>query len=113
MVWGVENDRPFQNRGWCCSEFAIARYANRIVNLTDAAVQAVLESRDWPSGDTVESGKMYADMMRLTHDQAEDGQDGLTYNQTLGVSFTSKGDRTAVRYNFFKMTMQASDIGLD
>ena len=55
---------------------------------------------------------MYADMMQTTHDKSENGHDGLTYHGTKGVSFTNKGDRAAVKWNFFKMTMKAADIGL-
>ena len=46
---------------------------------------------------------MYADMMRLSCDPADDGKDGLAHGAAKGVSFTNKGDRAAVKYNFFKM----------
>ena len=44
-------------------------------------------------------------MMALSCDLADDGKDGLSYDPRKGVNFTNKGDRAAVKYNFFKMTM--------
>ena len=111
----------------CCS------YNKRIANLSDPAVQDVLKSREWPRGGTAEACRMYAEMMRLSCDPADDGKDGLTHDAAKGVSFTNKGDRAAVkyavrlppcgpvslirslavrRYNFFKMTMSKESIGL-
>ena len=114
-VWGRVNVRPYQQRGWCCAEFAVARYAGRIANLHDPAVRAVLESREWPCGGTAEACRMYADLMRLSSDPGDDGRNGLWYDPVKGVGFTQKGDREAVKYNFVKMTMAleepaASDV---
>jgi len=111
-VWGVENPTPYQNRGWCVAEFAIALYSGRIKNLDDDPVKKVFASREWPSGGTVGSCQMYADIMKLTTDRDEAVRDGLKYDDTKGIRFTSKGDRGAVKWNFFKMTMKAADIGL-
>ena len=111
-VWGIVNDRPYRNRGWCCAEFAVARYNGRIANLDNPCVQAVLNSREWPAGNTAEACRMYAEMMRLSCDPADDGKGGLTHDSAKGVSFTFKGDRAAVKYNFFKMTMNKESIGL-
>ena len=109
---GVLNARPYHNRGWCCAEFAIALYNKRIVNLGDADVQTVLRSREWPSGGIVEACRMYGEMMGSSNDVTDTGVDGLTYDPGKGVSFTSKGDRQAVKYNFFKMTMVKKGLGL-
>ena len=111
-VWGMVNDMPYRNRGWCCAEFAIARYNNRIVNLDDPVVQKVLKSRDWPTGDAAKSCAMYEDMMKLSCKMEDDGRDGMTYDSENGVNFTAKGDRAAVKYNFFKMTMSRESIDL-
>jgi len=115
-VWGDINNRPYHNRGWCCAEFAVARYSNRIANLHDPSVQAVLQSRQWPSGGTAESCAMYADMMtRTTVEEMSKSlanHSELTYDPHFGVDFTSNGDRDAVKYNFFKMTMSKDSIGL-
>lgn len=115
-VWGDINNRPYQNRGWCCAEFAIARYCSTIRNLSDPDVQAVLKSRVWPAGGTAESCRMYAEMMtRTTVEEMSTSlalRSELTYDSALGVDFTSKGDRDAVKYNFFKMTMSKESIGL-
>ena len=91
--WGFENTRPYEKRGWCCSEFAIALANKRIVNLGDPAVQSVLHSRRWPKS-VVE----YADMM-----------DESLPDETR-IEFTHKGDRAVVKYNFFKMTMNKHSL---
>jgi len=93
-VWGMVNDRAYENRGWCCAEFAIARKCDRIANLSNPAVQRVLACRRWP--ETVDD---YAHMM------SED----LPVDQR--VEFTAKGDRAVVKYNFFKMAFGRA--GLD
>ena len=111
-VWGMINSRPYQNRGWCCAEFGIARYCGTIANPHDPAVQRVLKSREWPAGGTADACRMYAEMMVLSCDLADAGKDGLTYDAAKGVNFTSKGDRAAVKYNFFKMTMSKESLGL-
>lgn len=85
-VWGDINDHPYQQRGWCFAEFSIALKHNRISNLHDDNVQAVLKSRPWPK--TVAE---YATMMR-------DDQPAH-----LRIRFTSKGDAAKVKYNFFRM----------
>ena len=100
-VWGLINQRAYERRGWCASEFSIALYNNRIANLDDEAVQHVLKSRGatgWP-----QSIAEYSEMMRYTCDTKP--SDGLVHDATLGVDFTHKGDRAVVLYNFFKMTM--------
>ena len=99
--WGASNDRPYETRGWCCVEFAIALYNNRIANLEDAEVQHVLQCRPWPDGDPKQSTQAYADLMDPNAPEAE------------CVMFTDKGDRSAVQYNFFKMTLHPKDLVRD
>lgn len=89
----------------------MALYNGRIANLSEPMVQAVLNSRVWPQGTTAQSCTIYADMMQLSCDPADDGKTGLTYHPKMGVNFTSKGDRDAVKYNFFKMTMTKDGLG--
>ena len=101
-VWGMVNLRPYERRGWCASEFSIARFNARIANWSDAAVQQVVVSRGsvgWP-----ESIAEYAEMMKYTSERDSE-KDGLVYDAERGVDFTNKGDRAVVLYNFFKMTM--------
>lgn len=100
QVWGGTNTCPYANRGWCCAEFAIAKKAKRIINLSDPEVQRVLHARQWP--ETIEE---YAQMMAHTTRREYAGKNGLLYHETLGVDFTFRGDRDAVKYNFFKMTV--------
>ena len=35
-----------------------------------------------------------------------------TNDPAKGVNFTNKGDRAAVKYNFFKMTMSKASLGM-
>ena len=70
----------------CFAEFAIALKCGRICNLEDEAVQAILNSRPWPT--TVSE---YAEMMMPTQPEK------------LRIKFTQKGDAAKVKYNFFKM----------
>ncbi|CAK0788078.1 unnamed protein product [Prorocentrum cordatum] len=108
-VWGVINEVPYENRGWCCAEFSIALYstshqpAARIINLGDPSVQRVLtQSRKWPTNVTE-----YAEMMKYTLNSPTSAEqaEGLKQDKSLGVNFTAKGDRSFVKYNFFKFTM--------
>ena len=102
-VWGLVNLVPYQNRGWCCSEFSIALYCGIIKNLNDPDVDEVLRSRTWP-----QSNSAYAKMMAFTSkEQNVDAE--LQYDPVLGVDFTNKGDRSVVRYNFFKMALTHMD----
>ena len=90
-AWGRVNTLPYGERGWCCAEFSVAHKNNRIVNLDDPEVKEVLATRGWPS--TVDE---YAAMMD------EDAK--------RPVRFTSKGDRSVVLYNFYKMTDRWSHL---
>ena len=101
-VWGMPNTRAYEKRGWCASEFAIARKNNRIKNLNDPDVQRVLASRPWP-----ETNDDYAEMM--TYTDSPSPPQGLVYEPSLAVDFTNKGDRDVVKYNFYKMSSLAHD----
>ena len=90
-AWGRVNSLPYCDRGWCCAEFSVAHKNNRIVNLDDPEVKEVLAMRGWPA--TVDQ---YAEMMDETAKRP--------------VRFTSKGDRSAVLYNFYKMTDRWSQL---
>ena len=82
--WGLVNTLPYEARGWCCSEFSIARSNGRIANKHDLAVQALEDvPHGWPA--TVHE---YEAMMR------EDA--------TPKVRFTSSGDEEVVKFLFFK-----------
>ena len=83
-AWGRVNPDPYENRGWCCSEFTIAKFNGTIVNDDRADVQAVLNARTWPS--TVLE---YAEMMAATGE--------------LAVRFTKKGDADVVRFLFYRV----------
>ena len=107
-VWGMVNTKLYHNRGWCCAEFAIASYCGIIKNLSDPDVATVLASREWPKDNA-----SYAEMMRLTGSKEVAAADPeLSHHPTMGVDFTNKGDRAAVKYNFFKMTMSKDSLGM-
>ena len=98
------NLKRYQNRGWCCAEFSIALYCGIIRNLDDPDVAEVLKSREWPNDNA-----SYANMMRQTsRPEVANADAELTYHPEMGVDFTNKGDRAAVKYNFFKMALSMS-----
>jgi hypothetical protein len=78
--WGRVSPLPYQNRGWCCSEFTIALYNRRILNTMDSGVAQLL-GRSWPK--TVAE---YDQMMR----------------PDSGVEFTKRGDADLVKFLFFR-----------
>jgi hypothetical protein len=80
--WGRVSPLPYQNRGWCCSEFTIALYNRRILNTMDDSVAQLTymdSGRPWPK--TVPE---YDQMMRS------------------GVEFTKRGDADLVKFLFFR-----------
>merc|ERR1712048_999362 len=81
-AWGFTKSFGYENAGWCCAEFSIAKRNGTIVNLEDADVQRVLHTRVWPT-----TAAEYQAMM---------------YDDEEPVLFTNKGDKEAVRFNFFK-----------
>merc|ERR1712083_783259 len=82
---------PYEQGGWTCAEFAVAKASGTIANLDDPDVQFLLGARAWPT--TVVE---YAAMM--------------DENGKLPVFFTKKGDREAVRFNFYKFTHNPGDV---
>ena len=88
-AWGRVSNDPYHNRGWCASEYSIARSNGRICNRSDDPRDPVLHvesKRPWP-----DTPYEYVDMMKERWDGGE-----------LKVNFTKKGDRSVVAYNFFK-----------
>jgi hypothetical protein len=86
--WGRSSDRPYQQRGWPCSEYAIARSCGRIVNADDAWVKKVEASRKWPT-----TLAEYSQMLS----EAEEP-----------VVFTRSGDEEIVKFLFFKFCIGLS-----
>ena len=87
--WGRVKRTSYEQSGWCCAEYSIARYNGRIANPDDEAVREVEQSRNlcggWPTS--------VAEYKAMMSDDAE-----------FPVYFTDKGDRSVVAYNFFKMS---------
>jgi hypothetical protein len=83
-MWGFTNTDAYERRGWCVAEYSIARLCGRIKNGGNPKVRAIDAWRKWP-----ETVSEYATMMEETGERE--------------VSFTCKGDREVVKYNFFKM----------
>jgi len=77
-------EEVYEKRGWCCSEYAIARYCDTLENRGHPELQDVEKEQQWPTD--VEG---YAALM----------------NGENKVNFTSKGDRVVVQFNFFKMCL--------
>ena len=73
-----------------CAEYSVARKNGTIVNSHHPAVRAIELARKWP--DTLAE---YADMM--------------DENAELPVSFAKKGDRDAVRFNFYKYSYNVTE----
>lgn len=49
-AWGIYNPEAYNTRGWCCSEYSIARFTSRIVRSVDPQrLQEIEDSRRWPS----------------------------------------------------------------
>lgn len=89
--WGFCKSIPYHRGGWTCAEYCVARKNGTIANLDDPDVVAVESSRQWPT-----SVAQYIDMMD------EDAQEP--------VVFTKKGDREAVRFNFYKYSYAMLDV---
>lgn len=88
--WGFCKSIPYHRGGWTCAEYAVARKNGTIANIDDPDVIAVESSRKWPN-----TAAEYAEMMN------EDGPDP--------VVFTKRGDREAVRFNFYKYSYDFLD----
>lgn len=84
-AWGFAKSVPYASGGWTCTEYSVARINGTIANAHHADVRAVEAARDWP-----DDCAAFAEMLAEAKPDAE------------LVAFTSKGDREAVRFNFFK-----------
>ena len=84
-AWGAINTEPYERRGWCCSEYSIARFTGRIVErLRPAELREIEASRRWPS-----SVSEYDEMMQPSAHPR--------------VSFTFNGDRDVVKFIFYRI----------
>ena len=83
-LWGFARPDPYEHRGWCGSEYSIARFNGRIANPNSSAVCQINKSRAWP--ETVEA---YEAMM----DPAAEHP----------VRFTYDSDREIVRFIFYRV----------
>jgi hypothetical protein len=83
-LWGFARADPYENRGWCGSEYSIARFNGRIANPHDQGVLEIEKSRAWP--ETVEA---YEAMMDPAAVQP--------------VCFTYDSDREIVRFIFYRV----------
>jgi len=90
--WGFCKSIPYERGGWTSAEYAVARKNGTIANSSDPDVIRVENSREWPA-----SVAQYAKMMR---------EDIPSSDQ---VVFTNKGDREAVRFNFYKYSYHMLD----
>lgn len=82
-AWGFSKSMRYENSGWPCAEYAVARMNKTIANTEDEGVKRVEMARTWPRN--VEE---YSKLMDEDSHQP--------------VAFTKKGDRDAVRFNFYK-----------
>ena len=82
--WGFARADPYENRGWCGSEYSIARFHGRIANANSMGVREIDDIRVWP--ETIES---YEAMMEP--------------NAAAPVRFTCESDREIVRFLFYRV----------
>ena len=82
-AWGFSKSIKYENAGWPCAEYAVSRMNQNIANSEDEPVRRVEAARSWP-----EDVDAYARLMDENADEP--------------VAFTKKGDREAVRFNFYK-----------
>jgi len=88
--WGFQRSEPYERGGWTCAEYAVARHCGTIANPQSPAVKRVEASRRWP-----ETVREYAEMMDEHAPQP--------------IGFPKRGDRDAVRFNFYKYSHHISD----
>lgn len=81
-LWGFTKSVPYHEGGWTCAEYSVANFCDTIHNRESEKVRAVHSKRVWPR-----SVEEYASMM--------DDNGPI-------VRFTKKGDKNAVRFNFWK-----------
>uniref|UniRef100_A0A0G4HJY9 EF-hand domain-containing protein n=1 Tax=Chromera velia CCMP2878 TaxID=1169474 RepID=A0A0G4HJY9_9ALVE len=80
-AWGRVSTTPYVQRGWCITEFSMARLLGRIVNLESESVQELLRLREWP--------------------QSVDEYSKLLHSND--VKFTNKADLAPVLLNFYRV----------
>jgi len=88
--WGFQRLEPYEEGGWTCAEYAVARRNGTIANFGHPDVQSLQMSRQWP-----ETVQEYAEMM--------------DENAAKPISFTKKGDRDVVLFNFYKYSHHIGD----
>ena len=93
-AWGFCKSLKYHQGGWTCAEYSVARKNGTIANASHEDVREVEIAREWP--DDVAA---YALMM----DEASEKP----------VAFTRKGDREAVRFNFFKYVYSFDNVSAD
>ena len=81
--WGFSKSVPYHLGGWTTAEYTVARYCGTICNGNSPAVRAVEEKRSWPTS--------VAEFAAMMDEEVEEP-----------VRFTKRGDRDAVRFNFWK-----------
>ena len=81
--WGFTKSVPYEEGDWTCAEFSVANFCDTIHNKESETVRALDIKREWPT-----SVQDFAAMM-------DD-------NAVKPVKFTKKGDKDAVRFNFWK-----------
>ena len=91
-AWGFSKSIAYENSGWPCAEYAVARMNGTIANSDDTAVAELEDARKWP-----EDVDAYAALMD------EDAP------KAVRVAFTKKGDREAVRFNFYKYSYHVTE----
>ena len=89
-AWGFSKSIAYENAGWPCAEYAVARMNGTIANSEDEAVVRVEGARPWP-----EDVDAYASLM--------------DEEASKPVAFTKKGDREAVRFNFYKYSYNVTE----
>eukprot|EP00408_Alexandrium_pacificum_P017865 CAMPEP_0171194482 /NCGR_PEP_ID=MMETSP0790-20130122/20912_1 /TAXON_ID=2925 /ORGANISM="Alexandrium catenella, Strain OF101" /LENGTH=540 /DNA_ID=CAMNT_0011659681 /DNA_START=25 /DNA_END=1647 /DNA_ORIENTATION=- len=88
--WGFAKSIPYESGGWTCAEYTIARQNGTIANAHHEDVRRVDGARAWPR-----DVRQFAEMMD------EEGANP--------IFFTKKGDREAVRFNFYKFSYHFLD----
>ena len=81
--WGYTKSVPYEEGGWTCAEYSVANFCDTIHNKKSKTVRALHSKRRWPT-----SVQDFAAMMDDNADRP--------------VKFTKKGDKDAVRFNFWK-----------
>lgn len=89
--WGFAKSVPYLNGGWTCAEYAVARKNRTICNAHHQAVRDVERGRSWPK-----DVRQFAAMM--------------DENSKEPVIFTNKGDREAVRFNFYRFCYRFNHV---